>query len=52
MGLEPILETQYRVNKQAWLDMTIPGDKTKTVGIVTEMAEEYPGANLTQRKCE
>lgn len=52
MGLKAVLETQYRVSKQFWLDMTVPGGKTDTVATLSEMAEDLPQAELSQRKCQ
>jgi cell division septation protein DedD len=52
MGIDAILEVQYREKKQGWLDMSVPGDQTTAIAALSEMAEETPGINLTQRKCE
>ena len=52
MGLSVKKETQYRVRKLVWLDMTVPGNKTSTVASLTEVADKYSGTNLSQRKCE
>ena len=52
MGLSVKKETQFRVRKYVWLDMTVPGNKTKTVASLTEVADKYSGTNLSQRKCE
>lgn len=51
MGLKAEFETQYRVSEQTWLDMVVAGDQTSTVAAITEMAEGFSGASLTQRKC-
>lgn len=51
MGLKAILETQYRVTKQVWLDISVPGNQTAAVANVTELAETFPKASLTQHKC-
>lgn len=51
MGLKAILEIQYRTTKQVWLDISVPGNQTATVANVTELAETFPKASLTQRKC-
>ena len=52
MGLSVKKETQFRVRKLIWLDMTVPGNKTSTVASLTEVAEKYSRTNLSQRKCE
>jgi hypothetical protein len=52
LGLKAVFETQYRVSKQAWLDMSVAGNQTATVATLTEMAEGIPNASLTQRKCQ
>ena len=52
MGLSVKKETQFRVRKLVWLDMTVPGNKTSTVASLTELADKYSGTNLSQRKCE
>ncbi len=52
MGLSVKKETQYRVRKLVWLDMTVPGNKTSTVASLTEVADKYSRTNLSQRKCE
>jgi hypothetical protein len=52
MGLSVKKETQYRVRNLVWLDMIVPGDKTKTVASLTEVADKYSRTNLSQHKCE
>lgn len=52
MGFKVEMETQYRVSKQTWLDMGIPGDRTSTVADLTEMVEQYSGTSMSQRKCQ
>jgi hypothetical protein len=52
MGLSVKKETQYRTRKLVWLDMTVPGNKTKTIASLAGVADKYSGANLSQRKCE
>ncbi len=52
MGLKAKMETQYRVKKEVWLDMSVPGDQTTTVADVAEIGEIFPKADLTQRKCD
>jgi cell division septation protein DedD len=52
LGLDVKMETQYRENKQAWLDMAIQGDRTSTVADLTAMAEKYRSASLAQHKCK
>lgn len=52
LGLKVSFETQYRVSAQSWLDMSVGGDQTSTVAALSEMAERFPKANLTQRKCQ
>lgn len=52
MGLKAAFETQYRLSEQTWLDMTVAGDQTSAVAALSEMPEDYLGANLTQRKCQ
>lgn len=52
MGLKAVFETQYRETKQVWLDMAVAGNQTATVASLTEMAEGFPNASLTQRQCQ
>jgi hypothetical protein len=52
LGLKVEMETQYRENKQVWLDMAVPGDKTSTVADLTGMADKYRTANLAQHSCK
>lgn len=52
MGLKAILETQYRVSEQAWLDMVVLDGKPSTVAAITEMADGLPQTELSQRKCQ
>ncbi|NOX92536.1 MAG: SPOR domain-containing protein [Gammaproteobacteria bacterium] len=52
LGLKAALETQYRANKQTWLDMTVPGGQPATVASITEMANGLQRARLSQRKCQ
>jgi hypothetical protein len=52
MGLSVKKETQFRVRKMVWLDMTVPGNKTATVASLAEVAGKYSRTNLSQRKCE
>ena len=52
MGLKGEFETQYQVSEQSWLDMSVAGNKTATVAALTEMADGFSRANLTQRKCQ
>ena len=52
MGLKGVFETQYQVSEQSWLDMSVAGNKTATVAALTELADGFPTANLTQRKCQ
>ena len=52
MGLSVKKETQYRNRNLVWLDMMVPGDKTKTVASLTEVVDKYSRTNLSQRKCE
>jgi hypothetical protein len=52
MGLSVKKEIQYRVRKLVWLDMIVPGDKTKKIASLAEVADKYSGTNLSQRKCE
>ena len=52
MGLSVKKEIQFQVRKLVWLDMTVPGDKTKTVASLAEVADKYSRTNLSQRKCE
>ena len=52
MGLSVKKEIQYRVRNLVWLDMIVPGDKTKTVASLTEVADKYSRTNLSQRRCE
>ncbi len=51
-GLKAVMETQYRVTKQVWLDVGVPTDRTSAVGSLAEIADRYPQVNLSQRKCE
>jgi hypothetical protein len=52
LGLKAELETQYRISKQTWLDMTVSGGQTATVATMSEMADGLPQAELSQRKCQ
>ncbi len=52
LGLKPVFETQYRVSKQFWLDMSVAGDQTATVATLTELIEGFSKTSLTQRKCQ
>lgn len=52
LGLNAVLETQYRLSKQTWLDLTVTDGKTATVAAITEIADSQQQANLSQRKCE
>jgi hypothetical protein len=52
MGLSVKKETQFQVRKMVWLDMTVSGNKTKTVASLAEVADKYSRTNLSQRKCE
>jgi len=52
LGLKAVLEPQYRVNTQTWLDVTLPGDKPAIMASITKMASSLQGAGLSQRKCQ
>jgi SPOR domain len=52
LGLQAVLETQYRVSKQDWLDMTVAGGKVATVAAISEIADGLQQAELSQRKCQ
>jgi len=52
LGLKAVFETQYRVNKQTWMDMSVAGSETSTVAKLVGLAEKYPKPTLTQRKCQ
>jgi len=52
LGLKAVLEIQYRLSEQAWIDMTVADGKTATVAAITEMADGVPQAELSQRKCQ
>ena len=52
LGLKAVLETQHRVNKQDWLDMSVAGNETIIAAKLIELAEKYPKATLVQRKCQ
>jgi hypothetical protein len=51
LGLKAVLETQYRLSEQAWLDITVPDGKASTVASITELADDVALAELSQRKC-
>jgi len=52
LGLNAVLETQYRLSKQTWLDLTVTDAKAATVAAITEIADSQQQTNLTQRKCQ
>jgi hypothetical protein len=52
LGLKAVLETQYRLSEQAWLDITVPDGKASTVASITELADDVALAELSQRKCQ
>jgi len=52
LGLKAVLETQYRVNKQTWLDLAVPGGQVAAVASITKMAEGLQRAELVQGKCQ
>lgn len=52
LGLKATFETQYRLSEQSWLDMSVAGDQTAAVASLTEVAENFSGASLVQRKCQ
>jgi len=52
LGLKAMLETQYRVGKQTWLDMTVPGGRPAIVTSITKIAGDLQQAGLSQRKCQ
>ncbi len=52
LGLKAVLETQYRVSQQIWLDLTVTDGKTATVAAITEIADAQQQASLSQRKCQ
>jgi hypothetical protein len=52
LGLDAVMETQYRITKQAWLDISVAGDQTATIASLTAMAEDFPRTDLSQRKCQ
>jgi hypothetical protein len=52
LGMKPVMETQYRVTQQDWLDIEVDSKRTTTVATLTAIAEDYQGATLSQRKCE
>ncbi len=51
-GLKAVMETQYRVTKQRWLDVTLPEDRTGAIASLAELTEDYSGVNLSQRSCK
>jgi hypothetical protein len=52
LGLDAVMETQYRITKQAWLDISVAGNQTATIASLTAMAEDFPRTDLSQRKCQ
>lgn len=52
LGLNAVLETQYRLSNQTWLDLTVTDGKTATVAAITEIADAQQQAGLSQRKCQ
>lgn len=52
LGLDAVMETQYRVTQQAWLDIAVAGDQTATIATLTAMAEDFPKTELSQHKCQ
>ncbi|HHI92971.1 MAG TPA: hypothetical protein ENK04_05565 [Gammaproteobacteria bacterium] len=51
LGLKAVLETQYRVNQQIWLDLAVPGNRTSAVASIVTMADSLKGVELGQRRC-
>lgn len=52
MGLHARMETQYRENKQTWLDITAPSEKASNLAVLTTIAKKYPSASLSQQACK
>jgi hypothetical protein len=52
LGLNAVLETQYRLSSQTWLDLTVTDGKTATVAAITEIADAQRQTSLSQRKCQ
>ncbi len=52
LGLKAVLETQYRITAQTWLDIVVPAGQTAIVESITKMADGLPQAELNQRKCQ
>jgi hypothetical protein len=52
LGFDPIMETQYRVTAQQWLDIEVDSKRTSTVATITAIVEDFKGTTLTQHKCE
>jgi len=52
LGLKAVLETQYRVTEQTWLDIMVPGGQGGAIVTITEMADGLRGGELDQRQCQ
>ncbi len=52
LGLKAVLETQYRVNRQSWLDLKVSDGEVATVANITEMTDRLQRAELGQNECQ
>jgi len=52
LGLKAVLETQYRITEQTWLDIMVPGGQGTAIVDITEMADGLQRVELDQRKCQ
>lgn len=52
LGMQPVLETQYRITLLEWLDIDVESNRTATIATISAIADEYLSANLSQRNCE
>ena len=52
LGLQPVMETQYRTSILEWLDIEVDSKRISTIATITAIADDYITANLSQHSCE
>lgn len=52
LGMQPLMETQYRTSMLDWLDIEVDSRRTTTIATITAIADDFITANLSQRDCE
>lgn len=52
LGLQPAIETQYRVTMLEWLDIEVESSRITTIATITAIADDYITATLSQHSCE